>query len=71
MKLRELLPFCDGIIKITVYTCDGKKHQHKSTGARAQFKFAKYLDFDIYSVKSNGGNLLIDYLDITIKEYHV
>lgn len=77
MQLKEVIPFLDDIIKVHVYTSDGKKRTIRTTGVSAEQKLAKYLDFEVFSIKASGeytydmrGVACIAWVDITVKEYH-
>lgn len=77
MRLREVIPFLDDIVKVHIYTSDGKKRTIKTTGVSIEQKCAKYLDFEVFSIKATSaytytmqGVGSIAWIDITIKEYH-
>ena len=54
MRLREVIPFLDDIIKVHVYTSDGKKRTIRTTGVSAELKLAEFLDWEVRSIKATG-----------------
>lgn len=69
MKLKELLPFCVGLIKLQVYTCGGNKTTLYASHV-TQYQFAKYSDFEVYKIRATHDNEGSTWLEITVKEYH-
>lgn len=71
MKLRELLPLIDGCsIRVNAHGCHYDRDVVFTTSISAEQACAKYLDWEVYSIKIAGRDTRRLCLDIIVKEYH-